>query len=263
LKNLLKTHKRSFEVGIVEHCNLNCKGCAHFSPLSEKHFMDIATYSNDVQRLRDILDDLVKRIHIMGGEPLLHPKIDEFLKVTRIYFPKAKIKLVTNGALYKKMNESFWQSCRENKIIITPTRYQCDIDYNVFRKVARKNGVKFRYYYNFFRRTKKLDKYPLDAQGKQDVNTSFKRCKERCTTLRDGKLFTCPTAAYISIFNEYFDENFCVATDDYIDIYADINKTEILHRLAQPIPFCKYCKVREIERGLPWAISERKKSEWV
>ena len=28
------------EVHLAEHCNLNCKGCSHFSPLAEKEFIE-------------------------------------------------------------------------------------------------------------------------------------------------------------------------------------------------------------------------------
>ena len=35
-----------FIVDIVDHCNLNCKGCGHFSPLASKSFLDIETFEN-------------------------------------------------------------------------------------------------------------------------------------------------------------------------------------------------------------------------
>jgi hypothetical protein len=32
---------------IVDHCNLNCIGCSHFSPLAEKWFEDFETFKLD------------------------------------------------------------------------------------------------------------------------------------------------------------------------------------------------------------------------
>ena len=40
-----------FIVDIVDHCNLNCKGCGHFSPLASKSFLDLETFENDLRRL--------------------------------------------------------------------------------------------------------------------------------------------------------------------------------------------------------------------
>ena len=34
------TNQDFFEVGIVEHCNLNCRGSSHFSPIAEPYYMD-------------------------------------------------------------------------------------------------------------------------------------------------------------------------------------------------------------------------------
>ena len=39
-----------FIVDIVDHCNLNCKGCGHFSPLASKSFLDLETFENDLRR---------------------------------------------------------------------------------------------------------------------------------------------------------------------------------------------------------------------
>lgn len=45
-----------FIVDIVDHCNLNCKGCGHFSPLAPKSFLDIETFENDLRRLNELLN---------------------------------------------------------------------------------------------------------------------------------------------------------------------------------------------------------------
>ena len=35
--NYIETH-------IVDHCNLKCKGCSHFSGLAQPYFKDLAKY---------------------------------------------------------------------------------------------------------------------------------------------------------------------------------------------------------------------------
>ena len=41
-KTIQPTHLRGFELHLVDHCNLNCRGCTHFSPLAEKKFFEQA-----------------------------------------------------------------------------------------------------------------------------------------------------------------------------------------------------------------------------
>ena len=41
---LVTKDKIRFIVDIVDHCNLNCKCCGHFSPLAQKSFLDKETF---------------------------------------------------------------------------------------------------------------------------------------------------------------------------------------------------------------------------
>ena len=68
------------ELHIVDHCNLNCVGCSHFSPLAEPYFKDVDEYREE---MKDLSKFEIGTIRIMGGEPLLHPKWYEFCEITR------------------------------------------------------------------------------------------------------------------------------------------------------------------------------------
>jgi len=100
---------------LTDHCNLNCKGCAHFAPIAEKWFADPVEHERDMERLSQLVAG-IKTIRLMGGEPLLHPKIEPFLVSTREKFPEANIRLVTNGLLLQKMKTTFWSACKANNI---------------------------------------------------------------------------------------------------------------------------------------------------
>lgn len=254
----------SFEVGISEHCNLNCKGCSHFSPISPKYNMPLDLYAKDLRQLSNIFHGKAGRIHIMGGEPLLHPQLNEILIETRKCFPKAKIRLVTNGKNYKSLTADFWKLCRNNNIILSPTKYPYDINYDEFKRMAKSNHVKYRYM-NGLKKIKKLKKFPFDLSGSQCAGESFRLCTQanKCITLKHGKLYPCSTAAYADIFNRYFDENLVLTEDDSVNIYEVQNEKEILKRLSHPIHFCSYCGIKKIEKGLKWEESKKEKSEWV
>ena len=62
------------ELHLTDHCNLNCKGCGHFSPLASPHYADFQQYEEDLRRLRQLFRN-IRRIRLMGGEPLLRPEV--------------------------------------------------------------------------------------------------------------------------------------------------------------------------------------------
>ena len=70
-----------FIVDIVDHCNLNCKGCGHFSPLASKSFLDLETFENDLRRLNELLNGEIYCFELMGGEALLHPQLEKFIEI--------------------------------------------------------------------------------------------------------------------------------------------------------------------------------------
>ena len=61
------------ETHIVDHCNLNCRGCSHFSPLAKPYFKSLDEYKREFERLAEITNHYIQQIRIMGGEPFLHP----------------------------------------------------------------------------------------------------------------------------------------------------------------------------------------------
>lgn len=253
-----------FEVHLVEHCNLNCCGCDNFSPLAEKSFLDRMKFENDLDRLSAIFKGKAKRIYLLGGEPLLHPEIESFFEIARKYFPKTEIALITNGILLEKKNEVFWKSCKKNKIKILVTHYPIKINEDKNWNQSKTYGVDMQYF-GTADDYKELWCYPIDLNGLQDVDTSFGLCGRgnNCISLWEGKLFTCTMIPNIRHFNKFFQKNLIVKEDDYIDIYKNDDPKDILKRLSNPTPFCKYCNMRSFYDGIVWSTSKRDIKEWV
>lgn len=89
---LKKPHKTiRLEVHLAEHCNLNCCGCNHFSPLADPAFIDIPDFKNDMERLGNLFSHKCEWIHLMSGEPLLNPEIITLMKITRDNFSQSVI----------------------------------------------------------------------------------------------------------------------------------------------------------------------------
>ena len=253
-----------FEVDIVQHCNLDCKCCSQFSCIAEEEYVDINIFERDFKRLSELFNRSCKRIYLIGGEPLLHPRINDCIRIARKYFEIGEISIFTNGILLLNQKDDFWKCCRENNVSIIVTKYPIAINHEAMIEKAKVEKVKF----EFFGSSddfKYMVTLGLDIDGTQDIESAFTNCVEanNCIKLKDGKLYTCTRPAAIKKFNSFFDMNLKVTDADYIDIYDDLDKSEVLERLAKPIPFCKYCNNTGDKKALKWGKTSRRIDEWM
>ena len=252
------------EIHLAESCNLNCFSCSHFSQLAPNEMPNIQSYENEIKRLSEITNGLVGRFHLMGGEPLLNPNCKDFFAITRKYFPNSAIWLVTNGILLPKQETSFWESCKNNRIEIHPTKYPIKVDWDLIKAKCESYGIPLKFFNNE-NVVKTSIKFILEPKGNIDAYNSFINCgmANNCVQLRDGKLYPCNIAANIEFFNQRFNQNLQIVDSDFIDIYKAKDYTEILQFLAKPIPFCRYCNVAKWRSIGEWKTSKKEIGEYL
>lgn len=252
-----------FEVHLADHCNLKCKGCNHFSCIAEEKFANYETLEHDFHRLSVLSGGVVKRLYLLGGEPLLHPELLRIILMARREFPNGEIKILTNGLLLANEPEEFWRTCGDNKIDIEYTPYPVNVQYEKITLLADKYGVNFRNCYPINKK-KSMKHFVLDLDGKQNPNKSFKWCQASndCIFLKEGRLYTCAMAPNIEIFNRRFNQQLFLTEADSIDIYKAESIDDILQFLAHPIPFCRYCKQFADMKSYEWSQSESDIKEW-
>lgn len=252
-----------FEVHIIDSCNLNCSGCDHFSPLAEKNSVyDLTKYELDLKRIYKLFGEDCKQLHIMGGEPLTNPNINQYLDISRKCLPNASLQLITNATLIKNMPEEFFESCKRNKIEICVSTYPINIDYDELYKFVKEKGVMIETF-NVRTTNNVWKNMGLSKTELLDYKKTFLECKyaNNCCNLRDGVLYFCPHAAYIPIFNKFFSEDYDNSNTG-IDIYTH-SKIEILDFLRTPNKFCQYCHINEKRNPrTSWSISKKVKEEW-
>lgn len=251
-----------FELQLADHCNLNCKSCSHFSPLIKEKFLDVDVFQKDCQRIAKLSNGQLEGMRFMGGEPLLHKNIVDILEIGRKYFPKAAIDVITNGILLPNQTKEFWEACEKNDIQVHISKYPIKINQDEINRLARQFNVKI--VYLSVKTGLVWHEMKLDVTGGQNMEESFRLCPQAnaCINLYEGKLYTCPTIAYINHLNNYFCENFKVAEDDYIDIYKAESMDEILDFLCKPAPFCRYCNIKE-QGKIEWGVSKKERYEWI
>lgn len=253
-----------FEIPLAEHCNLNCKWCAHFSSVAEESYLSMEQLKKDLKRLSYLLSGKSGIIYLLGGEPLLSKNIIECMELAREYFHESRIVLLTNGILLAHMEDEFWASCKGNNIVLQITKYPINIDYDGLVKKIESKGIEC----DFFRLSDEeclMNRLPMDLSGGKDAYDSFTHCymANRCVSLKNKRLYTCPVIANIEHFNKYFHQKLDVCEGDYIDIYKVKSANEIFEALATPVPFCRYCDVQARTKGHRWEVSKKTIDEWV
>lgn len=224
------------EFSAALHCNMNCRSCTHFSPLSEKRFYDFRMFYNDIQRLRQLVAR-IDIIRIMGGEPLLNPQLDDYITLTRKAYPYSEIQLVTNGLLLKTMREGLIDAILQNEIRIHISFYPAIAD-----------GIED---VICFLEDRKLS-YTVDSMitrfakvlSKERIGNPFSPFKPvgcTCPNLFEGYMAVCPRVMFISDLNKTFNANY--PDDGKIDLY-DVTLTfeRLKERLKMAIPLCEYCR---------------------
>ena len=229
----LPSELSQLEIHLADHCNLNCKGCAHFSNLvQEEVFPDLSTFEKDIQRLSELFDN-IREFFFLGGEPLLNPQVKDFLYAYRKAFPYSCINLVTNGLLILVMDEDLIRAVKETGCKLNISNYNC-LDSERIVRFLEEKGLS----YDLRQGKGSFTKY-LNSEGNGDEDV-FRHCGRKwCTFLRDGRIAACSQPFTIRYFNRYFHTHF--SEEGSFSLYEDLNGKEMLRRLQQPMEACKYC----------------------
>ncbi|MFI3249380.1 MAG: radical SAM protein [Eubacteriales bacterium] len=262
--NFYEYYIENIELNIVNHCDLDCQFCSHFSSIAPEYCVPFEALEKDIKRLRELAINRLLNVKIIGGEPLLHPELDKIMGMIRENLPKTQIQLVTNAVKLMKQPESFWLTCQKNDIVITPTKYPVSLDFEGMEKKAKKYQVKYRYYNNA-EVVKTMWKSPLDLDGNQTLEKSYDICKSAryCGMLMEGKQYICPITANANIFIEKFQVPMKVTEKDYLDIHSEITCDDFVSFINNPTPFCRYCKLSERTLDHPWKRTTGKAEEWL
>jgi organic radical activating enzyme len=267
-----------FEVHLTDKCSLNCSGCLHFSSLcKDEQYLCVDDFEEDCKRISVLTNGIITDIKLLGGEPLLHPNVNDIITMTRKYFPTKDvlndtgvIELVTNGILLPKQEDEFWKKCRDNAIRIVISDYPIKIERKLIKAKAKLFNVDLKMYsdeikYKVTGSSKQWAKIPIDTNGLQDYRESFGKCflAGNCFQLVKGKIFKCARIAYINYFNTMFNQQLKIDENDYVDIYNVNDINEILFKLSTLALFCRYCKTNEITWCDTWKVSKMEINEYI
>jgi hypothetical protein len=255
-RRLTKPPLAYLELHLTDHCNMNCCGCGHFSNVASAWYADPESHNRDMRRLSQLFSN-ISSIHLLGGEPLQHPKVTEFLSSTRRWFPQAIIRLVTNGILLPSMGQDFWQCCRANRISISITLYPPMLNKeDALRRLVSGENLEL-----VINKTS-IFVATLNPKGDSDPRKAMQACRKRYYTpfLKEGQLYLCPFSALAPIYNQVFRAE-VPAHSGAVDIHTrSLTGWDVLELLERPADVCRFCSYEV--RKYAWKRTTKTKEEY-
>ncbi len=245
------------EIHLVDHCNLNCKGCGHFSSLSPPSFLSLNEFKDDLTELKKHFEG-IGQLRLMGGEPLLHPNCIDFFQIARSIYKDSRISLVTNGILLPKFDKTFFDKLKEQSIEVQITFYS-DLHQKItiYTEILERNGINFQIEGKTdFKKHLKLEDLHL---GIEAINKC--RINSYCPALKNGKIYQCSGLANFEIFKNQYNLKSLPEAIGY-NIYGDnVDSNSILDFINKPDPLCSHCYYGA--ESFPWEVSKQNISEWL
>lgn len=255
---------------IVDHCNLNCRGCSSFSNISKPGYVSLDIAQKDIHNLHKVFP-YIRTITLYGGEALLHPNIVDIISIVRKSFPDTTINIFSNGIIIPQLKQSILQSLVENQISFIITQYPPTKKMlgNIMDCLE-----KYHIEYAFEMETDSFFKYFIrDGSSNAYENWRFCRVNHACYTVYEGKIFRCPQAPHLIKERKYLGINMNV--EDYsigIPLNTNLCGWDIWDRLDnKPYPTCRFCNPDSIEwkcegfLGMKWDSGRNKaqKEDWL
>lgn len=247
------------DVHVVDHCNLACRGCEHYSAIAEPCFAELGTVVRDLERMADLFES-IEQVYLLGGEPLLHPEVASFVTESRRILPDTRLSLMTNGILVTRMEPGFWEALREADTTLLVDSYPINIDHARIDELGRETGVRV----EWMPPNEEFYRIPIDPAAGADASASFERCRgvANCAIIREGRIYPCAHIAYIDIPIERFGLAGCEPTEgDSVDIHGDVTGDDIIDVLTRPVPWCAHCDFDSYST-YRWGRSTGDASEW-
>jgi cyclic pyranopterin phosphate synthase len=189
-----RVRTRSLEAHVVDHCNLTCAECCSLSPLLPSRTTSPAALAHDLELAGRVLAPRVFKL--VGGEPLLHPRLVELLQVARRSRIAPRLSVTTNGLLLPRMPDAFWQELDALTISRYPSPVLPDTLVAEVEAKAARFGVRLNWKQQDAFVTMSLPTRRDDEAATAEV---WARCwlRERCHLLQGGRFYTCTRPVHL------------------------------------------------------------------
>lgn len=238
------------ETHVADTCNLKCRGCMHFSNIASKpNFPDLQKFTQDFKRLSELFSNIFI-IRLMGGEPLLNQNLGNYIEIARQYFPRAELRVVTNGLLIPKQPDRLWETMRKCYASMDISPYPPTM--KMIKQLTAKLDEEHIPYGTIAEELHDFRK-SLTLTPNHNPEKSVQLCQSsHCHFLRNGKIAKCPLPLLIGDFNQAYRCE--ILSKDIYDIYEEQSGVALKKKLEDYADMCKYCPDKAA--FIPWKRTE-------
>jgi organic radical activating enzyme len=256
-----KIHGPYMEYNMTEHCNIRCKYCGQFAPYNPVKYADLDGFKKDLYALSKVYH--VIRFRFVGGEPLLHKQLLDFVKAVRQSGIADRVVVCTNGKILDKMDDEFYRAIDELDISWYPVSGDDDT-INLAKQKCEIFNIQFM-------RTDigrfQLNRTDIKIEDEKLIQRIFNTCKiahtYHCHTFYDGFYYKCSKPLFCKNYYDKID----IDTADFKEIDGiPIHGPDLLKRLvahlqdSTPLKSCHYC-LGSAGRYVPWRELTRREAK--
>lgn len=236
------------ELHVIDTCNLKCRACSHWVPFATEANMKTPEGLTEIFSKINCasIEPLFGQLNILGGEPLLNPKLPELISVVRKFFPKINLQLYTNGTLLnEKTDEKFFKALIENNCGITLSIHEqpglAEQTNSRLKQFLLNKGIPGRlirgWPLNEFWHWKLKTRLPF-----KESNCPIKtKLGYWCNQLVETNLYKCSVCAYSTFLKKHFNKVPEIPESDSLNL-SKASVEEVKAFLAKPtLEFCKFC----------------------
>lgn len=135
------------------------------------------------------------KIKIVGGEPLLHPRLESFIEIAKSSCPSSKVCLITNGFFIDRLTAKSWELLDFLTVSLYPSAMLSRDILKYIREEARNKCVQLNW--------KVQDRFNCvdreELQNYEEAQSVFQKCwiRRRCNTLKAGHFYSCPRPLFL------------------------------------------------------------------
>lgn len=135
---MVKSKLHYAEFYLTNHCNITCNNCNRFNNHKITGSADWEQYKQTYLKWSNVLD--IARIALLGGEPLLYPKLATIITDVRSWWPAVELEITTNGLLIQRIKSDLCNAIVDNRVCLYVSIHKKDWVDDIKSAIANKFG---------------------------------------------------------------------------------------------------------------------------
>ncbi|MDB5698892.1 MAG: radical family protein [Alphaproteobacteria bacterium] len=242
----------NLELHVAHSCNLACESCSHYSDHGHKGLLAL-------DEARRWMEPWAARLapakfSLLGGEPAIHPELAEFVPLVRGLWPKAQVRIATNGLLLHRHPDLPRRlAAADNAVLEVSIHHASDAYrerlepvFRLLREWIRRYGINVGLVHSYANWTRRYNGFgaAMAPFKDDDPRSSWEHCPAKhCPQLLDGAIAKCGPIAYLPMQ----DSKYRLSDEwrpylDYQPLVAGCSDAELAAFFArQEEPICAMC----------------------